>query len=928
MSRDTGTVERARRRRRGSLVATSLVALLVGSGAATAAIAAVPVTPSTSGGIIGAQKDQGAPRECEADQVLVGLRAQNRVGTTGPGGILVQLDILCGTVGIDAAGKPTVTPASEWLTFPQFGDGRGNTTDALCPTDQVGYQLSGSTFMGQGARWTQSAILSCRPLALTADGELKVDGTAPKTDVTAGDGRANTTEQRIDGPFCPAGDGQLTSSILRGYRPQLGGEGLDGYAPSCATFAVDHGDAPESYGAASHPANAATFLGATVDGELNSPFSADAAGDDTPAGVAPNLAVDDEDGVTTVPTVTAAEGSPYALEVVATNRVVAKPATLTAWIDFDRNGTFEAAESVSAAVAGGTANAGVTLTWSGLEKRVTSSGPSFARVRLAVGTDALSAAGAGRAGEVEDYPVQLVAAAPQLALTKTVEKVEDASGDGVTNTGDILTYSFVVANPSAVSLSDVAVADPLPGLGAVTAADWASGTPGLLGPGQSVTYRATYTVTQADTDRGSIVNTASATATSPTGGSVVAPDSSTTTPLDRAAALTLSKQGTLSDTDAAAGDRVIYTFTATNTGSLTVDQVAITDPKPGLGTLEYGAWPGTPGSLAPGESVNATASYTLTQADVDARRVDNTATVNGVSSAGALTPVEGSASVPIAARSEIAIDKTAIFEGGTEPRPGDHITYTFEVSNVGATTATKLAIRDEMPGLSALEYEPYPGGSEGVLAPGQRVLASARYVVTQADIDGGRVTNTAAATASTVDGAPIAEVLDAATVDLNNLAVLTIEKKAAFTGGSHAVPGESVAYTFTVTNDGNVTIDDVEVDDRLPRLSLVSFGTWPGETGQLRPGQTVTATANYAVTDGDIRDQGVSNTAIATGSAPAGLVTSEPSVAIVPLSPEPKVILASTGAAPLAAGTVVLGLLILGSLLWVAARRRESTRAH
>jgi hypothetical protein len=88
----------------------------------------------------------------------------------------------------------------------------------------------------------------------------------------------------------------------------------------------------------------------------------------------------------------------------------------------------------------------------------------------------------------------------------------------------------------------------------------------------------------------------------------------------------------------------------------------------------------------------------------------------------------------------------------------------------------------------------------------------------------------------------------------------------------------------------------------------------------------VTASANYAVTDADIRAQGVSNTASATASARSGPVASDPSVAIVPLSPEPKIILAATGAAPMVAGLAVLGLLILGSILWVAARRRAAKR--
>lgn len=921
----TGERWRLSRRRRGFLA--SLVSVVLVAGTTTVAHAAAPLDSSTEGRVIGTNKQAAALRECPADQVVIGARAQNRVGGSSADGILVQFDLLCGSITLDAAGSPVVTRSSTWLAFPQFNEGRGNTSDGVCPTNQVAHQLSGSTFEG-AARWTQSAILHCRPLTVTPDGELRVDRRVPQTLVTAGNGQTNPKGQRIDGPSCGVGEPELSTVVIRGYRPQLGGEGLDGYAGSCGTFGSDASDAPASYGGASHTTNAGTYLGALVDAEKADQPTAEATGDDSTTGTEPNLGVDDEDGVATLAPVEGSEGTSYTADVTATNRVSTVSATLVGWIDFDRDGTFDESEAATSVVPTGSVDVPAKLVWTGLERRVVASGPTFARVRIAVGTDLASTTptGAQRAGEVEDYAVQLVAATPTLSLSKTVEKVVDTGRDGLTNTGDVLTYAVAVTNPSTVSLTDVAVSDALPGLGTLTPSAWPSGQEGVLRPGQTVTYRADYTVTQADTDRGSVTNTASAAARSPLDASVVAPDSSTTTPLDQTAALTLTKKGVLDTQEAEAGDEIDYTFTVTNTGSLTVTQTAITDPKPGLSTVEYDAWPGTPGSLAPGESVTATAHYTLTQADIDARTVENTATATGVSSAGAIDPVTSSVSVPVAARSEIAIDKTAIYQGGDDPKPGDRIAYDIEVSNVGATTATDVTVHDALPGLSALVYDAFPSGTPGVLAPGDSVVARGTYALTQSDIDAGMVHNTAAANARNVDDTPIDEVMDTADVDLNDLAIVTITKTAAFTGGSYAVAGESVGYTFTVKNDGNVTLTDVQVDDRLPRLSLITFGTWPGTAGELAPGESVTASANYAVTEADIRAQGVSNTATALATARTGSVVSEPAVAIVPLSPEPKIVLAATGAAPLVAGMVVLALLILGALLWFAARRRQARR--
>ncbi|MBK0296684.1 DUF11 domain-containing protein, partial [Bacillus sp. S34] len=85
---------------------------------------------------------------------------------------------------------------------------------------------------------------------------------------------------------------------------------------------------------------------------------------------------------------------------------------------------------------------------------------------------------------------------------------------------------------------------------------------------------------------------------------------------------------------------VIYTFTATNNGTSPLTGVAITDPLSGLSALTYGSWPsGTSGTLQPGQAVTATATYTLTQTDVDAGSIVNQATVVGNPPTGA--PVTG-----------------------------------------------------------------------------------------------------------------------------------------------------------------------------------------------------------------------------------------------------------------------------------------------
>ena len=84
----------------------------------------------------------------------------------------------------------------------------------------------------------------------------------------------------------------------------------------------------------------------------------------------------------------------------------------------------------------------------------------------------------------------------------------------------------------------------------------------------------------------------------------------------------------------AAGQAVTYSFVVTNTGNSPLTGVSVTDTAfTGTGTLGRITCPTT--TLAAGASTTCTATYTATQADVDAGQVDNTATATGTDPTGA-----------------------------------------------------------------------------------------------------------------------------------------------------------------------------------------------------------------------------------------------------------------------------------------------------
>ncbi|WP_445083361.1 DUF7507 domain-containing protein, partial [Algoriphagus sp. oki45] len=89
------------------------------------------------------------------------------------------------------------------------------------------------------------------------------------------------------------------------------------------------------------------------------------------------------------------------------------------------------------------------------------------------------------------------------------------------------------------------------------------------------------------------------------------------------------------------GETISYTFTVTNTGNVTLNNIMVTDP---LVTVSGG-----PISLAPGASDNTTftATYVLTQDDIDAGYVVNTALAKGTSPKGVEVEDESSDPTPV-----------------------------------------------------------------------------------------------------------------------------------------------------------------------------------------------------------------------------------------------------------------------------------------
>nr|WP_235526149.1 gliding motility-associated C-terminal domain-containing protein [Pedobacter sp. Leaf216] len=203
----------------------------------------------------------------------------------------------------------------------------------------------------------------------------------------------------------------------------------------------------------------------------------------------------------------------------------------------------------------------------------------------------------------------------------------------VSTDGNSITYSFSVKNTGNVTLHIITLVDAKLGLNRVI--------PGTLAPGATVTDSYVYQLTQADKDAGSVTNTASITGQTPA--NVAVSDISGTAENNNTPTVTLIPNNgsvALVKTSVFNGNKVTYTFTIKNTGTITLNTITLTDAKLGLNNKVITV----AGGLAPGATTTDVEVYTLTQADKDLGTVTNTATVNARTLAGAsVTDVSGTA---------------------------------------------------------------------------------------------------------------------------------------------------------------------------------------------------------------------------------------------------------------------------------------------
>nr|MBS9773513.1 hypothetical protein [Gammaproteobacteria bacterium] len=216
-----------------------------------------------------------------------------------------------------------------------------------------------------------------------------------------------------------------------------------------------------------------------------------------------------------------------------------------------------------------------------------------------------------------------------------------------------------------------------------------------------------------------------------------------------------------------------------------------------------------------------------------------------------------------------------LIKTSTEPttvKVGDTIEYVFTVKNTGDVLVKNITVNDPKLGVTNLAID------KAELAPGETGTAKAEYTVTQADIDSGKVVNTATVTGKDPSGKDVIDISDNGTptddngdgnpdndptvTDLPDSHKIELFKKSIIS--SKATVGDEITYVFTVKNTGNITVKDITITDtKLGANKVIKIG-------DLAPGDSKEVSAQYTITQADVNNGEVINSATAEGKDPQG----------------------------------------------------------
>ena len=344
------------------------------------------------------------------------------------------------------------------------------------------------------------------------------------------------------------------------------------------------------------------------------------------------------------------------------------------------------------------------------------------------------------------------------------------------------------------------------------------------------------------------------------------------------------------------GDEIEFTITVKNVSIYDVENVIVTDAnaeiKAGNGyTVSADKHTATIAIIAAKSEIRIKALHTVTSEDILAGKVGNVANVTWKDGETTVTKTVDDDTTKLTPPDvKLTVTKTSDWEGkatGAKPELGTKITYTITVKNDGNVPYTNVNFTDLLQNSDASVTGEIP--TYGTLPVNEEKSFTVEYIVTEADLLKESINNKVTAEADEIEytyyegetektGKATPKGEDEVTDRTDDAKASTISTKTTTSKPKNEKGyelGETITYDIVVTNDGNLTVTDIEVKEELAgaviKESTDGAYTVDGsiaKIAELKPGQSVTVKVEYVVTEADILAGSVKNEATVTGKGP------------------------------------------------------------
>jgi uncharacterized repeat protein (TIGR01451 family) len=450
-----------------------------------------------------------------------------------------------------------------------------------------------------------------------------------------------------------------------------------------------------------------------------------------------------------------------------------------------------------------------------------------------------------------------------LSITKS------ASPLSYTAAGQTITYTYKLTNNSTYPASSITLVDNR--LGDISAA---CAIPDPMYGGTSKTCTKTYTTTTSDVGAQRTITNHATFSGNVNGNADSITSLDVSVVFQGTPALVLTKTGTAPDL-IPQGALITYEFTFQNTGNIPVSPPYVIHDAL-IGTTNWDCTQANQkGDIQVGGSVAVpcTGTYALKNMDITNGYVTNTATVSANSDAGDVTSPPASTTVYLPSLLlKVSASPTSV------DALGQQITYTYTITNRTSSSVTAPQVVDSRVGT-------FTCGSSSVASQGSVTCTRTYSSYTQADMNSGYFTSqiSASAIGSTGSGNKTYTSNSVSlTVSVVRHAALSLTKTSnapPLAADSGYSVGQSITYTYTLRNTGNVTLSGpYTLTDSVDNSQIPV--NCSGAAPSIAPDASTTCTATYLLTQADLDAAMVTNDASASANSSVGFATATDSLTI------------------------------------------------